>query len=342
MTKKEAREILRVTKETSKQEIERKYAIYIRRHRMEVEQAKAAARQKLAEAQDLAVDTTDTTNFDATPTADTPGQSPTAVQDKENRSTKYDFDQITQAYNVLMGYEITVKEEPPSKVAPLLEKVGIDEKKAKNFFFYYKYHILIGILLIIVTVFTIRGCVKRVDPDFNLAFIGWFDYSSASEDLIQSIKANVPEILEPGIDGAHIADDSSGEQEYAMHMKATVLVIAGDIDVFIMDKACFETYAKQGAFMSLDEIAPRLGVDPEENGELIVRIEDDSLETEEGSPEALESSQIEQEEHLYGIDVSDSTAMRQSGVIGKEMIASIYAGCDQLDKAEKLIQFLVK
>lgn len=314
----EARKILGVTKETSRENIERRYGMYLKRYRMELEQAKIAANHEASE------------------------QSPTAIPDKAQRPLEYDFDQITQAYNVLMGYGVTVKEEPPSKVAPLLNKVGIDEKKTKNFFFYYKYHILVGILLIIAAVFTIRGCVNRVENDFNIAFIGRFDYSTATDDLTARIKANIPEILEPGIDGAYIAEDSFGEQQYAMEMKATVLVVAGDIDVFIMDKACYERYAKQGAFVNLDEIAPRLGVNLAQNEEFIVRIEEDTQETEDNSKESSDSTQMPQEEHLYGIDVSNSTALRQSGVLGGEMIASIHVGSEQLDKAEKLIKFLME
>jgi hypothetical protein len=335
MTKKEARKILGVTNETSRENIERRYGMYLKRYRMELEQAKMAAKQELADNQEESA-------VNAADAADAAEQGSAVIPDKAQRSLEYDFDQITQAYNVLMGYEVTVKEEPPSKVAPLLKKVGIDERKTKNFFFYYKYHILVGILLLITIAFTIRGCVNRVKPDFNIAFIGRFDYSSASDDLSERIKANVPEILEPGIDGAYIAEDNFGEQEYAMKMKATVLVMAGNIDVFIMDKACFERYAKQGAFVSLDEIAPRLGVNLEESKELILRVEDDSLEIEDGSAEKPDSAQMPQEEHLYGINVSDSTVMRQSGVIGDEMIASIYVGCEQVDKAEKLIQFLME
>lgn len=359
MTKNEARKILGVTKETSRESIERRYSMYLKRYRMELEQAKMAARQDEEENLNDQANTGDLANTDVTnisETSDVASAADTAVddgsdtadqklavtQDKSQRSLEQDFDQITQAYNVLMGYEVAIKEEPPSKAAPLLNKVGINEKKTKNFFFYYKYHILVAILAIIAVVLTIRGCVNRVENDFNLAFIGRFNYSNATDDLTASIKANIPEILEPGINGAYIADDNFGEQQYAMEMKATVLLVAGDIDVFIMDKACFERYVEQGAFLNLDEIAPRLGVNMEDNKEFIARIEDDTQETEDGLPENSDSAHMPQEEHLYGIDVSNSSVLGQSGVIGGEMIASIYVGSEQIDKAEKLIKLLLE
>jgi hypothetical protein len=53
-----------------------------------------------------------------------------------------EFSRITEAYNVLMGYETKENEEQPGKVSPLFKMVGVNEKKAKNFFYYYKFYIL--------------------------------------------------------------------------------------------------------------------------------------------------------------------------------------------------------
>lgn len=327
MDKKEARKILKVTKDTSRNEIERKFSIYLKRHRME--QAKAAEDQEAADGQDEEI------------------LQDSAVEPIQAKQPEgYSFEQITKAYDVLMGYEVPEKIEAPGKAAPLLKKAGIDEKKAKNFFYYYKYHMLAIIAVIIITVFTVRGCVKNVKPDFSLAFIGRFIYSDAVDDIKGSIKANVPVIVEPGIDGAYLADDSMGEQQYAMEMKATVLFAAGDLDVIILDKATFARYAKQGALMSLDEIAPRLGVDLNANQEFVVGIEEDDGAVEiEGMPkdEAMDdAAQAPSEVHLFGIDISDSKSLKQAGVVSNEMVATIFVGCEQVEKAEKLLQFLLE
>lgn len=52
------------------------------------------------------------------------------------------------------------------------EKAGIDRKKADNFFHYYKFHILISIAVIIFVVLTVRSFVTRVEPDITIGFIG--------------------------------------------------------------------------------------------------------------------------------------------------------------------------
>jgi len=325
MDKKEARKILNVSKDATRNEIERKYAIYLKRYK--AEQAKLTEDKETGEEQ-----------------GDKALHDSGAVSAGARQPSEYTFEQITEAYDLLMGYEVPKKEYVPSKAAPLLQKAGIDERKARNFLYYYKYHILAVIALILTIALTVRGCVNRVKPDFNIAFIGRIVYSEVAEDLKNSIKANVPEITEPGIDGAYLADDSLGEQQYAMEMKATVLLAAGDIDVFILDKTSFVRYAKQGAFMSLDEIAPRLGVDLEANKDLIVEVVDDYLETD-GLPEnetAGDTAQKPSETHLFGIDVSNSAVLKETGVIGDEKIACIFVGCEQIEKAEKFIEFLMK
>lgn len=303
MDKKEARKVLGVSKEISNNDIERKYAILLKKNRMLREQPEETA----------------------------------------GKQEEYSFEEITQAYNVLMGYEVTIKEEPPSKVAPLLKKAGIDEKKAKNFFYYYKYHIIVGIILLIGIVLTVRGCVTRVDPDFNIAFIGEISYSDTTK-LKDTIRAEIPEILEPGFDGAFVSDKADGEQQYAMMTKAVVLFAAGDIDIFILDKASYNTYAKQGAFTSLDEIAPKLGVDMETNKDYIVKIEEttDELDGNSGKNSKDNKAAAPAEEHLYGFDISQSKVLKESGIIAGEMIATISCRSKQQDKAMKVLQLLME
>jgi hypothetical protein len=229
-----------------------------------------------------------------------------------------------------------------------------------------------------------------VEPDFKIAFLGSFSYLDASDKLSESIKQNVPEIKEPGIDGAFLTaadipvnqqpsdnqQPSGGQQptagtqqttggqiqtdpqqQYAMEMKAMVLIAAGDIDVFILDRDSYFRYAKQGVFLSLDDIAPKLGADLEKNKGFITKIEEaedplDSNGTKDdktsgsGTGTAADTtagdSNTEVQAHLYGIDVSDSTVLKETGVLGNDRIAAIFAGTKQIDKAEKFIEFLMK
>jgi hypothetical protein len=317
MEKKEARKILGVTKETSRNDIERKYSILLKKQR----------------AKERPVDVEEQEDGDDSGNAVRPDAAP-VVPPAEARE-EYSFDQVTQAYNILMGYEVAIKEAPPSKAAPLLKKAGIDEKKARNFFYYYKWYFVIGILAVLAIVLSVRSCVNQEKPDFNIAFLGELSYSDAIDKLDAAIKAGVPEIKEPGFDGAFLSNNDQGEQAYAMNMKATVLLAAADIDVFILDKEAYQRYAKQGAFMSLDGYTAELGVDMEKNKENILGLTETDLETGEEKP-------VSDEKHLYGIDITGSKELKDAGVIGKEFIAAVRVTGENTDKAIKLIRFLMK
>ncbi|MEN6313542.1 MAG: hypothetical protein ABFD25_04755 [Clostridiaceae bacterium] len=346
MDKKEARKVLGVGKETSRNDIERKYAIFLKKNRMLKEQA--ANEAEAEDGNERKDDASAVTGNGTAQVAETAQRTGTSHEEATPNGSavkqdEYSFEEITQAYNILMGYEVTIKEEPPSKAAPILKKAGIDEKKARNFFYYYKYHIIVAIILLVGIVFTVRGCVTRVDPDFNIAFIGEISYSDTTK-LKDAIKAGIPEILEPGFDGAFLSDKAAGDQQYAMMSKAMVLFAAGDVDIFILDKACYNTYAKQGAFISLDEIALKLGVDMEKNKDYIVKIEDTTEEPEGNSDKNSKknTAAVPAEEHLYGFDISQSKVLKESGIIAGEMIATIGCRSEQQDKAVKVLQLLME
>lgn len=344
MDKKEARKILCVSKETSRNDIERKFSILLKKKRLVKERSANEAEQDAEVSQETEVSQNTGVSQDTKADLHVVAEQGAGVsQGTGDKHEEYSFEQITQAYNILMGYEVPFKEEPPSKAAPLLRKAGIDEKKAQNFFYYYKYHILVIIVTIVSIVFIVRGCVNRVDPDFTTAFIGEISYSD-TDKLKELIKANIPEIKEPGFDGAFVSKDDQSDQQYAMVMKATVLFAAGDVDVFILDKSNFERYAKQGAFMSLDEIVPELGIDLEKNKEYIVKVDNSEDESGETSGDTSGDNAVNEPAvaHLYGIDISGSTAFNEAGVIGNEMIAAFSIRGKQQDKAMKLLQFLMK
>lgn len=283
MDKKEAREILGVGIDSSTNEIEKRYSILLKKHKLS-----------------------------------------NAEQNEGQKENNYSFEQVTAAYNTLMGYEIPIEETPPSKADPFFEKTGLDKKKVKNFFYYYKYHILVVIVALIILGSFIRTLVTNVDPDFHMAFIGDFSYTE-TQKLKDAVREGIPQIKEPSIDFAYISDKAVGEEQAAMAIKATLFFAAQETDVFVLDKANYERYAIEGVFLSLDGIAPSLGVDIDDNKEYILT--------------AAEHS----EPHLYGIEVTDSKVLMESGVISSdEMIAVIYLNGKQQETALKVLELLTK
>lgn len=279
---KEAYKILGVRENASRDEVERRFAIILKKYRM----------------------------------------AGTGQADEED--SKIDIDKVTKAYNLIMGYEEQLPEEEVNKKPnPVFQKIGLDEKKTRNFLYYYKYHIIIGIIALIAIIATLKSCITRVDPDLNLAFVGEFYYSD-SESLKQAIKNKVPDIKEPGIDGVILSGNLDPQQEYAMHMKAMVLFAAADVDIYVLDKENFEKYAKQGAFASLDGLVDTLKIDMSKNSEYRIKLEDS------------------QEEHLYGVDVSENPIFEESGIMGEEKIAAMAVKVKNYENAVKLLKMLLE
>lgn len=243
--------------------------------------------------------------------------------DDEN-ARNMDINEITKAYNFLMGYEVEPdKEDIITRPNPLLVKMGIDEKKARNFLYYYKYHIVIGIVVLLTLILTLRSCVMRVTPDLNVVFIGAINYSD-SDSFKQAVKAVIPEIKEVGIDGALLIEGGDAQYEYAMQMKAMTLFAAADVDVMILDRVQFEKYAPMGAFMKLDDIIDISEIDEDRYSKCFFKTEED------------------QEEHLYGVDVSSSAILEDSGITGNEKIAAISTRAKNVEKAIKLVEMLLE
>lgn len=276
----DAQKILGVSSGASRNEIEKRYSILLKKHRM------------------------------------------VETQGDGDSTEQVDFERITEAYNLLMGYEEPVEEET-RKPNPLLLKMGIDEKKTRNFFYYYKFHMIIGLAVLLMIVFTVKGCVEKVEPDFMTVFIGQVDYTD-TDKLYSQIKEAVPEIKEPGFDGAFITASGEGQQDYAMLMKSIAIMAAGNTDLLIADRANFEKFAKNGGLLSLDDIAKKLGVDVEKNRDNVL------------------STESEPAEHLYGIDISGSKELAKAGIRGTELIAAIPSNSKKQETAIKLIEYLLK
>lgn len=240
------------------------------------------------------------------------------------------MDEITNAYNLLMGYqdgEAAFKEEP-LKPNLLLDKMGIDRKKTRNFFHYYKVHIIIGIIVLIVLATIIRGCVTRVDPDINVAFIGNIYYGD-SEEMGKVLTAAVPSIKSPSFDGAMISDNTDVQQGYALQMKIMILLAAADVDIFIIDKSNYLKFAKQGAFDNLDTFISNNGIDAEGFSDLKVSIEDNN-----------EGSEANLEKHFYGIDITKSKLLKELGVTGENMIVTLSIRLKHFSNSIELLKAL--
>ncbi len=300
----EARQILGVTKTSTKEEIEKKYDVILKKHKiMKMEGS--------------------------------------LVEEAES-----EFQKSTDAYRILMGYEVdepeVVRRETYTDKA--LEKVGIDRKKADNFFHYHKYHILgIGIAIVLLVV-TVMSFVNRVEPDVTIGLLGLVN-TDAQNSVTEKIKEELPEITEVAYDTAILTSDINDSQSVIYAQKAMVLLTASDIDVFLVNRFVYDNYAANGAFMPLDDVTKDLGIDVSKSEALKLRVVEEWE-----SPSDLDIQNFERtpktysdaEPRLYGIDVTHSEFFKDINIVGPENILVIRYGAKNYDMAMKLLKLFAK
>ncbi len=226
------------------------------------------------------------------------------------------IDEVTEAYNVLTGRVVVVKED--FKPSPLLEKMGIDERKARNWLHYHKWHIVAVVLGIFAVVSLMRAFLSP-RPDFNMAIIGKIYYQD-QEMITERLDSVFADIEKSSLDGAQFFNEQAS---YEMEMKAMVLTAAAEIDLFIVDKDKFVRFGKQGLFIDLEPLANELGISVEANEDYFLKSEEDKV------------------ERLYGVNVKESSFLKEFNVVGKEMIAGIRVNAKNPEKAKEVLKLLL-
>jgi len=300
-TMQEARKILGITKGSLKDDIEKKYDVIMKKYRI--------------------LKTSGMLN----------------VKEEE------DFVKKTEAYRIVMGYEVDMPkiDRKETYVDKAFVKAGVDRKRADNFFHYYKYHMLISIVAIIVVIFTVRSFVIRVEPDISIGFMGEVN-QQAFDTFGTKIKANVPEIKEIAFDSAMLTDNYNDPQAYAYMSKAMILLSASDTDLFIVSKYVFNRYANTGPFMKLDDIAKELNIDITASEYLKLRVVDEWEDTANIEEERKIKTYIDAQPQLYGIDVTNSEFFKDINVVGPEKILVVKVEPKNRDLILKLIKLFIK
>lgn len=247
---------------------------------------------------------------------------------EEKENANLNMDEISNAYNKIISIQLDLieKEEEkrnPRKPNPIFKLLKVDEKKARNYIYYHKFHYILGLIGLLVLIYMVKTIVFQVNPEMNMGFIGPIYYNDTSI-LKEKIETAIPEIKGIGFDGAMLTGDLKNPQESAMVQKVMVLFAAGNMDIYILDKTDYLKFANQGAFNSLDSVVSSLEIDKSKYQDLILK------------------PQEETKEHVYGIDISNSSLLKESKIAGKEMIVAFKIDTKKFDKSVKILQLLLK
>ncbi len=202
---------------------------------------------------------------------------------------------------------------------------NIDIKKIDNFWYYYKVHVVATIFIIIVIAITLKDCANNVTPDVSLAYVGnkyiseetskKLSESLSSSDIISDINNDGKYVV--SFTPLNISNDIRSEQDMAMQQKVMIMIAAGEIQVFFVNKQYLEVFSKQGALMPLDKIAKEHEIDVHKTPEIKVAIEDSN------------------EEHIFAIPLEGNEKMAVLGINSKDLYIAIRAHNDKGKKNNK-------
>jgi hypothetical protein len=244
------------------------------------------------------------------------GQSLTQANGSESPAP--DLTEINRAYNLVLGVET--------------EKISTIKKQTKlaHFFYYYRIHVIVGIIVILVAGYMIKdGIDKRRAaaslPPANLSVSIFGNFYFADVDLLQkNMLKLVPEWKRIDTTLVFVPPEVKSPQDMAMQQKSVLVFMTERSELYITDEKNFKSLAAQGAFIRLDEFegSESLNVPPDKL--LTARADGDTG------------------DHPYGIDVTGNPVFKGIELSGEREIIAIRATKEKWPDTRKLLEKLVQ
>ncbi|QHT62551.1 J domain-containing protein [Paenibacillus lycopersici] len=291
--RKKAYELLGLPEGASKEEVENRYFLLIRRER--------ASRQR--------------------------------VEAEQIDEQPFNPEEINKAYKTILEYDEkkTMARYDAATYGKFKGMAGFAQK-VDHFFNYYKLHMFVVIGLILAITFATMGFIDhrhkaaelaKLPPiDVSVSFFGDFtsmDGNKLDIDLKPTeadILSNFPQWKRVQVFFTYLnmEMDKQGDSEFLQ--RSTIDLAMNQPDVYIFDKASFARLASVGALLPLDGAnASKLGPGLKPELELKSKTVEDP------------------EEHVYGVDISASPLLEGLPLVGNAYIAGISAFPDRLDNA---------
>lgn len=241
---------------------------------------------------------------------------------------------VEEAHNLLSGITFRDKEAEKQKKYrqehpnPFFKLLKVDEEKARNFIYYHKWHALVGVILLGIVLSVILTIVNHVDPSIRVLVTGDV-FLNDTEPMEMRLVNEVPNIEAAQVQNVYLSSNNDPQMQAAMQTKFFVEVTEGRNDIFIMDETNYRDLAKQGVFKPLDELIKELGVPDSvlnKSGDLKVAIEAE----EEAANEPMQ----------YGLDVTGSAFLNETGVLGERMIIALGPG-EHYENALNYLKYLL-
>lgn len=237
-------------------------------------------------------------------------------------------------------------------------KNGTPKQKLAYFWYYYKWHVIIGIVIIAMVSSFIYQFVNRKDTAFNTVLL--------NASLLDQMSSEQPDFIadfaeKEGIDlntsditfdtSIRIVEDSMDETSVTSSQKLMVYVAANELDSMITDFDSFQKYANSSLFYDLRDILTDEQIQALEpyfyyvDREVVLAIEaaNDDLNTD-YTPEYPDPFHPEemQDPVPVGICLTDCKDLTDNYYFrGDGIVMGIYANAEHVDTAVDLAEYLL-
>ncbi|RCW45556.1 J domain-containing protein [Paenibacillus prosopidis] len=254
-------------------------------------------------------------------------------QKQGTEGTDDSFAKITQAYRFILEYEDrkltdAFNEQEYGKY----KKMAGQAQKMDHFWRYYKFHTIGAIAAVALIIYGIISFIDyreeqerlaNLPPvDLNVSFMGNYmlrEDAPKEEPLEKALLAAFPEWKRFVTMVTFVPADE--QNQYAYMQKAVLILATEHPDVYIMDRNIFKWVGAQGMLINLDN---------DVSGELKPLLKD-------GLAMKLKTDE-DTEEHVYGIDLSDTAIVDELPLYKESMIIGIRADSKNQDKAKAFIK----
>lgn len=248
-----------------------------------------------------------------------------------------DFEEVTRAYRYILNEDNRkASEEFNQQEYGKYKKMAGSAEKVDHFWRYYKFHVLGGIIALILVIVGINSYMdhraeqerlaKLPPVDLSIMYLGEYYMSDSTgkqtteADIETALLEQFPEFKRFKVNFTYVPLDAKDQMDIASQQKAMVVLATERPDIYITDTAAFNWVGPQGAFMNLDSVTGLSN---------LLKPEDSYKQKTEDVPD----------EHTYGVKISGSSILGNIPIQGKDnFIASVREGSKNTDKAVQFIE----
>ncbi|GMK43116.1 hypothetical protein PghCCS26_02430 [Paenibacillus glycanilyticus] len=248
-----------------------------------------------------------------------------------------DFEEVTRAYRYILDEDNRKANEAFNRQEyGKYKKMAGSAEKVDHFWRYYKFHVLGGIIALILVIVGINSYLdhraeqerlaKLPPVDLSIMFLGEYYMSDSAgkqteeADIEEALIKQFPEFKRFKVNFTYVPLDAKDQMDIASQQKAMVVLATERPDIYITDTAAFNWVGPQGAFMNLDsQTAITKLLKPEDSFK--------------------QKTEEDQSEHTYGVKISGSPIIGNIPMQAKDnYIASVREGSKNTEKALQFIE----